>query len=143
MTISPCGKFLAVGSHDNFIRIYAMEGFAHLGTGKKHSSYIMALDWSADSSYMRSNSGDYELLFWMVDESGGIKQDPSGASNTTGTNWASKTVKFSWHVDGIYPRGTDGTHINRVCGDPTGNLLLSGDDWCNIRIFRDPCRPGN
>lgn len=57
--------------------------------------------------------------------------------------WASKTVKFSWHVDGIYPRGTDGTHINKVNGNESGSLLVSGDDWCNVRVFRDPCRPGN
>ncbi|KAL4708209.1 hypothetical protein ACJJTC_016868 [Scirpophaga incertulas] len=28
-----------------------------------HSSYITHLDWSEDSQYIRSNSGDYEVLF--------------------------------------------------------------------------------
>merc|ERR1712195_226886 len=48
------------------------------------------------------------------------------------------TVKFSWHVDGIFPRGTDGSHINSVSGNKDGSLIVTGDDWCNVRIFRDP-----
>lgn len=29
-----------------------------------HTSFITHLDWSNDSGYLRSNSGDYELLYW-------------------------------------------------------------------------------
>lgn len=144
MTMSPCGRFLAVGSHDNNIYIYdSQNNWGKVGCANKHSSYIMALDWSCDGKWMRSNSGDYELLFWTVGEDGCIAQDPSGASNTTSVAFASQTVKFSWHVEGVYPRGTDGTHINRVNGSPCGGLLVTGDDWCNVRIFRNPCRKGN
>jgi len=57
--------------------------------------------------------------------------------------FASQHVKFGWHVEGIFPRGTDGSHINRVNGSPDGNLLITGDDWCNVRLFRDPVRPGH
>jgi WD40 repeat protein len=46
LTVSPCGKFLAVGSHDNKVRVYSCDGWGLLGSGGKHSSYIMALDWS-------------------------------------------------------------------------------------------------
>lgn len=28
-----------------------------------HSSFITHLDWSADGQYLRSNSGDYEVLY--------------------------------------------------------------------------------
>lgn len=28
-----------------------------------HSSFITHIDWSEDSQYLRSNSGDYELLY--------------------------------------------------------------------------------
>lgn len=143
LTVSPCGKFLAVGSHDNKIRVYSCDGWALCGTGGKHSSYIMALDWSTDSTYLRSNCGAYELLFWTVAEDGSIEQDASGRSNTKAQMWASKTVKFFWDVDGIYPKGTDGTHINRVAGNEAGDLIITGDDWCNVRVFRDPVRKGH
>jgi len=90
MAFSPCGRFLAVGSHDNSIYIYdGNNGFAKVGCGSKHSSYIMALDWSCDSKWIRSNSGDYELLFYTIDENGGAAQDPAGASNTTSVAFAS------------------------------------------------------
>ena len=37
-------------------------------TGKcsGHTSFITHIDWSTDSNYLRSNSGDYELLYWEV-----------------------------------------------------------------------------
>ena len=77
----------------------------------------MALDWSQDNTYIRTNCGAYELLFWNMND---CAQDPSGKSNTTGVAWATSTVKFGWNVEGIYPSGTDGTHINGVCGSADG-----------------------
>jgi hypothetical protein len=51
-------------------------------------------------------------------------------------------VKFQWSTEGIYPRGTDGTHINSVAGSADGQLLVCGDDYGLVTLFRDPCRPG-
>lgn len=142
MSVSPCGKFLAVGSHDNKIRVYSCADWSLCGTGAKHSSAIQTMDWSEDSKWLRSTCQAYELLFWTISEDGKLEQDPSGRSNTQPVMWASKTVKFGWHADGIFPRGTDGSHINHVAGNKDGSLLVTGDDWCNVRIFRDPCRKG-
>ena len=61
MEYSPCGKYLAVGSHDNWIYIYD-QSYSLVGTCKGHCSFITALDWSADSKYIRSNCGAYDLL---------------------------------------------------------------------------------
>jgi WD40 repeat protein len=67
LAFSPDQSKLAVGSHDDKIRVYdAKNDFALIGTCTGHSSYIQALDWSQDGSYIRTNSGDYELLFWTV-----------------------------------------------------------------------------
>lgn len=46
MAFSPDGKSLAVGSHDNYIRIYNVSNFKKSGVCKGHSSYIHCLDWS-------------------------------------------------------------------------------------------------
>ena len=130
---------LAVGSHDNKIYIYDAEnGYALLNTLKGHSSYIMALDWSQDGSYIRSNCGAYELLFFTTADG---EQDKSGRSNTTGTVWNTETVKFGWHTEGIYPKGTDGTHINSVAtSDQVANLLATADDYGLVNLFNNPCR---
>jgi len=139
MAFSPDGSKLAVGSHDNNIYVYdAFNGFSKIGTCKAHNSYVMALDWSADCCKIRSNCGAYELLFFDIPD---CVQDKNGRSNTTGTVWATQTVKFGWHVEGIYPKGTDGTHINGVCGSHDGQLLVTADDYGLVCLFRDPCRP--
>jgi len=48
MAFSPDQTMFAVGSHDNYLYIYntADGGFTLKGKHCKHSSYIMALDWS-------------------------------------------------------------------------------------------------
>lgn len=68
MDYSPNGVYLAVGSHDNFTRIYSVENnYEYHVTLKGHSSFITHLDWSADSKYVRSNCGAHELLFFDAD----------------------------------------------------------------------------
>jgi WD40 repeat protein len=137
---SPDEKKLAVGSHDNNIYIYDVDaGYVKCGVLKGHTSYITNLDWSADSSYIRSNCGAYELLFFKMDD---CSQDPSGRSNTTGVTWATETAKFSWNVEGIFPSGTDGTHINGVNGSKSGMLIAAGDDYGLVQIYRNPAREG-
>jgi hypothetical protein len=64
-----------------------------------------------DSCYIRSVCNAYELLFFNMPS---CEQDKSGCSNTTGTDWATGHCKFGWCVDGIFPSGTDGTHVNGV-----------------------------
>lgn len=140
MEPSPDGRYLAIGSHDN--NIYIFEGSTLRWTLKGHNSFIVNMDWSQDGTYMRSNCGAHEVLYWNISDSG-CKQDKSGRSNTTGVEWATKHTKFGWCVDGIFPVGTDGTHINGVNGSNDGQLVVTGDDYGLVNIFRDPCRNGS
>jgi WD40 repeat protein len=69
MIYNPSQNMLAVGSHDNYIYLYTVKANAYTkyaGPLKGHSSYICCLDWSSDGSYIRSNCGAYELLFFNV-----------------------------------------------------------------------------
>lgn len=62
---SPDNKFLAVGSHDSVIDLYAVDKkYRRVHSLNKHHAFITHLDWSVDSQFLHSNSGDYELLFW-------------------------------------------------------------------------------
>jgi WD40 repeat protein len=101
----------------------------------KHSSYVQAMDWALDSSYIRSASGDYEKLYFNITDK---VHDPSGASNTKDTVWASHNVKIAWDVMGIHPAGEDGTHINGVSISPDNTLIVSADDFGLINIFNYP-----
>ena len=138
---SPDGKYLAVGSHDTNIYVYDAESeYSLVGKCTKHNASLTCIDWSLDSSKIRSVCNAYELLFFDIPS---CDQDPAGASNTTGTDWASHHCKFGWLVDGIFPKGEDGTHINGVDMSEEGSLITCGDDYGLVQVFRNPCRKGN
>ena len=64
------GTKIAIGCHDNRIWVYNVTDdckYKGVCILKGHSSYITALDWSLDSSYIRSTCGAYELLFFCPD----------------------------------------------------------------------------
>ena len=119
-----------------------MEGTSKKFTLKGHNSFIVNIDWSIDGAYLRSNCGAHEVLYWTVSDAG-AQQDKNGRSNTRGVTWATKHTKFSWNVEGIFPAGCDGTHINGVDGSHDGTLIATGDDFGLVNIFRDPCRNGS
>ena len=137
---SPNGTYLAVGSHDTNIYIYNVaEDYNLVGKCKRHNATVTCIDWSLDETYIRSVCNAYELIFSLIPS---CEQDPSGASNTTGTAWASHHCKFGWCVDGIFPKGTDGTHINGVDINEDQSLIACGDDYGLVQVFRNPCRKG-
>lgn len=87
MHYSPCGKSLAVGSHDNMIYVVDSKTYKKTRKLTGHSSFITSLDWSDDSKYLRTNCGAYELLFFNMSQPAKKERDPSGASNTVKTTW--------------------------------------------------------
>lgn len=140
MEYSPDGSKLAVGSHDNKIYVYNTNNYQKLGQCTKHNSFIVSVDWSTDGKFIRSVCGAHELLFFNGET---YAQDPSGATNTKGTQWATGHAKYGWLVDGIFPAGTDGTHINGVDFSKDQTLIATGDDYGLVNIFRNPVRGGH
>jgi len=64
---SPCENYLAVGSHDNNVYIYEVNNdYALYAKFARHNSFITSVDWSVDSSYIRSICGAYEKLYFDV-----------------------------------------------------------------------------
>uniref|UniRef100_A0A8C6YCB7 EMAP like 2 n=1 Tax=Naja naja TaxID=35670 RepID=A0A8C6YCB7_NAJNA len=139
VSFSPDGKYLALGSHDNFVYIYLVsEGgrkYSRVGKCSGHSSFITHLDWAFDSSCLVTNSGDYEILYW----------DPSTCRQVTSAEavrnqeWATATCVLGFGVFGIWPEGADGTDINAVCRSHEGKLLASADDFGKVHLFSYPC----
>uniref|UniRef100_A0A673Y2Y9 EMAP like 2 n=1 Tax=Salmo trutta TaxID=8032 RepID=A0A673Y2Y9_SALTR len=119
---SPDGNFLAVGSHDNFVYIYAVtengKKYSRVGKCTGHSSFVTHLDWSVDSQYIVTNSGDYEILFCESFLSKRI----------------TRTLIFC-----VWPDGADGTDINAVCRSHDSSLLASADDFGKVHLFANPC----
>ncbi|XP_062915966.1 echinoderm microtubule-associated protein-like 2 isoform X3 [Mobula hypostoma] len=138
MRYSPDGNFLAIGSHDNYVYIYSVaengRKYSRVGRCSGHSSFITHLDWSTDSHYIVTNSGDYEVLYWTPN----CKQVPV-ADAVRDLDWASSTCVLSFQVFGIWPEGADGTDINAVCRSTDNKLLATADDFGKVNLFSFPC----
>lgn len=66
LKFSPDGSYLAVGSHDNKIYLYSVPAFERVKVFGKSSSFITHIDWSLDSSAIRTNCGSYEILYYTI-----------------------------------------------------------------------------
>jgi len=124
---SPCGRFLAAGSHDQLIYIYDVKpGYRLRCKCTGHSSTVTHIDWAADSSVIMSNDQAYEILYSDPRTGRQVKE------NQRDTRWATWTCVLGFPVMGIWPPGTDGTDINSCDRSPSGRC---GDD---ISLL---CRP--
>ncbi|XP_078103094.1 echinoderm microtubule-associated protein-like 2 isoform X5 [Sander vitreus] len=136
---SPDGNFLAVASHDNFVYIYAVtengRKYSRVGKCTGHSSFVTHLDWSADSQYLVTNSGDYEILFWEASSGKHV----TNMDTVRNQEWATSTCTLSFTTFGIWPDGADGTDINAVCRSHDGSLVASADDFGKVHLFSFPC----
>ncbi|ELK28077.1 Echinoderm microtubule-associated protein-like 1, partial [Myotis davidii] len=139
MRYSPDGNFLAIGSHDNCIYIYGVSDngrkYTRVGKCSGHSSFITHLDWSVNSQFLVSNSGDYEILYWVPSA---CKQVVS-VETTRDIEWATYTCTLGFHVFGVWPEGSDGTDINAVCRAHEKKVLSTGDDFGKVHLFSYPC----
>ncbi|XP_073725774.1 echinoderm microtubule-associated protein-like 1 isoform X3 [Misgurnus anguillicaudatus] len=139
MRFSPDGNFLAIGSHDNYIYIYAVgengKKYSRVGKCSGHSSFITHLDWSVDSQYLVSNSGDYEILYWIPS----VCKQVVSVETTRDIEWATFTCTLGFLVFGLWPDGSDGTDINAVCSSNAKRLLATGDDFGKVHVFSFPC----
>ena len=59
------------------------------------------LDWSSDSAYLRTNSGDYELLYW----SGATGRQLTQPSQMRDTDWATHTCTLAFNSVGTCQAG--------------------------------------
>uniref|UniRef100_A0A182RKT3 WD_REPEATS_REGION domain-containing protein n=1 Tax=Anopheles funestus TaxID=62324 RepID=A0A182RKT3_ANOFN len=138
LQFSPDGNLLAVGSKDNCIYIYQCTKVAHrfskIGKCSGHSSFISHLDWSKDSQILRSNSGDYEILYWNPT----LCRQITSQSTVKNLEWATQNCSVSFETIGIWPENFDGTDINSVCKDGEEQFLVCADDFGKIRLFSFP-----
>lgn len=135
---SPDGTMVALGSRDNQIYIYQVSEdglkYSRVGRCTGHSSYITHIDWATDSQTIRSNSGDYELLYWNA---GTCRQIPQ-SSIMRDVEWATNTCTLTFTSVGIWPENADGTDINTCDRSHDMQLLVSGDDFGKVKLFSYP-----
>ncbi|XP_067939247.1 echinoderm microtubule-associated protein-like 2 isoform X2 [Watersipora subatra] len=135
---SPDGSHVAFGSRDNNIYVYRLDGETMKLTGKcqGHTSFITHIDWSTDSGFIRSNSGDYELLYW---EASSGKQFTDG-EKIRDLEFDTQNCVLSLNTVGIWPSGADGTDINGCGVSRDRKLVASADDFGKVKLYGYPSR---
>ncbi|KAL3875087.1 hypothetical protein ACJMK2_038022 [Sinanodonta woodiana] len=135
LKFSPCGKFLSVGSNDNFVDVYSVEErYKRVGTCKGNSSFITHLDWSKDSKYLQTNSGAAERLIFQMP---GGKQVTS-REELASIHWYSFTGVLGQEVNGIWEKYTDTNDINATDANYDAGVIVTGDDFGLVKLFKFP-----
>ena len=93
---SPDGKCFSLASMDHKIYIYDKETFRLKGTCDRHNSHVQGFDYSQDSVYIQSDSGDYEHLYFEAEDG----EYFSSGSQLKDIVWADWTCLFGWPVQG-------------------------------------------
>jgi WD40 repeat protein len=130
---SPCGKYLAVGSNDNFVDVLNTQNFEKIGTCKGSSSFITHLDWSKDSKYIRTNSGAGENLIYKMPAC-----KIAATEESKQILWHTFTGVLGSEVDGIWEKYTNKTDVNATDAYFDEQCIVSGDDFGLVKLFRFP-----
>eukprot|EP00794_Sanderia_malayensis_P020047 gene20047-22014_t len=129
------GKYLAVGSHDNFVDIYNVLTSKRVGICKGASSYITHIDWDARGKLLQVNTGAKELLYF---ESPRGKRVTITSSELSKLEWSTWTCILGKQCEGIWPRQADVTDINATDVNKDGSMIATADDFGYLKLFQFP-----
>ncbi|XP_029642851.1 echinoderm microtubule-associated protein-like 6 [Octopus sinensis] len=136
MKYSPCGKYLAVASNDNYVDIYsADQHYKKVSACSGSSSFITHLDWSVDSKFLQTNSGASERLIYSM-PGGKLAMNREEVASI---QWATFTGVLGDEVSGIWEKYSATNDINATDANLEGQLLVTGDDFGLVKLFRYPC----
>lgn len=135
---SPDGSLLAIGSRDSLIYIYQVSDdgtkYTRVGRCVGHSSGIVHLDWAENSQMLRSNSSDFELLFWNSETCRQIVQIPL----LRDIEWATHTCTVTFSTIGIWSEYISGIDINCCDRSHDSELIVTGDDYGKVKLYSFP-----
>uniref|UniRef100_A0A3B3BQZ1 EML-like second beta-propeller domain-containing protein n=1 Tax=Oryzias melastigma TaxID=30732 RepID=A0A3B3BQZ1_ORYME len=136
LKFSPDSSFLAVGSNDGLVDVYAVsQRYKKVGECRS-SSFITHLDWSVDSRFLQTNDGAGERLFFRMP---GTHLMFSFRADAKGIHWMTWTGVIGPEVNGIWPKYSSATNVNSVDANYSSAVLVTGDDLGLIKLFRFPC----
>lgn len=136
--ISPDNRFLAVGSQEHTVDFYDLtQGTTlnRIGYCKDIASFVIQMDFSADSRYIQVSTGAYKRQVHEVPLGKQIT-DPAVIEKIT---WATWTSILGDEVIGIWPRNADKADVNCACVTHAGLNIVTGDDFGLVKLFDFPC----
>ncbi|KAE8289853.1 Echinoderm microtubule-associated protein-like 5 [Larimichthys crocea] len=135
---SPNSRFLAVGSTESAVDFYDLTlgpQLNRINCCRDIPSFVMQMDFSADSAYVQISTGAYKRLVYEV---------PSGKQVTEQIHidritWATWTSVLGDEVVGIWSRNTDKADVTCACVSHSGLNIVTGDDFGMVKLFDFPC----
>uniref|UniRef100_A0A673BND2 EMAP like 6 n=1 Tax=Sphaeramia orbicularis TaxID=375764 RepID=A0A673BND2_9TELE len=135
---SPDRRLLAVGSVENTVDVYDVGGGPSLNRlvyCTDIPSFILQMDFSADSGYIQVSTGAYKRQVFEV-PSGKLVNDQTVIDRIT---WATWTSVLGEEVLGIWPRNADKADVICACVSHAGLSIVTGDDFGLVKLFDFPC----
>ncbi|XP_012868821.1 PREDICTED: echinoderm microtubule-associated protein-like 5 [Dipodomys ordii] len=135
---SPDSQYLAVGSSDNSVDFYDLTlgpTLNRVGYCKDIPSFVIQMDFSADSRFLQVSSGCYKRHVYEV-PSGKHLLDHAAIDRIT---WATWTSILGDEVMGIWSRHAEKADVNCACVSHSGISLVTGDDFGMVKLFDFPC----
>ena len=125
---------------DHKIYVYSRETYRLKGTCDRHNSFVKNFDFSEDSVYIQSDSGDYEHLYFEAEDG----EYFASGSQLKNIRWSDWTCTYGWPVQGAWPyfdqvdKGLafEPTAVHR---SPDEELLAVGDTNGAVKVFNYPC----
>uniref|UniRef100_A0A3Q2XCV2 EMAP like 5 n=1 Tax=Hippocampus comes TaxID=109280 RepID=A0A3Q2XCV2_HIPCM len=135
---SPNSRYLAVGSCESAVDFYDLSlgpQLNRINCCRDIPSFVMQMDFSADSMYIQVSTGAYKRLVYEV---------PSGKQVTEQSHidritWATWTSVLGDEVVGIWSRNTDKADVTCACVSHSGLNVVTGDDFGMVKLFDFPC----
>ncbi|XP_023587448.1 echinoderm microtubule-associated protein-like 5 isoform X1 [Trichechus manatus latirostris] len=135
---SPDSRYLAVGSSENSVDFYDLTlgpTLNRISYCKDIPSFVIQMDFSADSRYLQVSTGCYKRHVYEV-PSGKHLLDQAAIDRIT---WATWTSILGDEVMGIWSRHADKADVNCACVSHSGISLVTGDDFGMVKLFDFPC----
>ena len=110
------------------------------GACERHNSHIRNFDFSEDSTYIQSDSGDYEHLYFEAEDG----EHFAAGSQLKDIRWGDWSCTFGYPVQGCWPSFDKvdkklAFEPNCVHRSQDQKLIASGDTAGGVKIFNAPC----
>ncbi len=154
IAVNPVKGEMAVGYSDNYIRVFALDGFSLKHEWQGHSNSVFTLVYSPDFKLLLSGSRDARLKVWQVDENYGLHTEIAAhlyainhlAFSPDGKHFVScsmdKSVKV-WQTDDLSllkvidkaRHAGHGTSVNKLLWTSFNGQVVSASDDRTISIW--------
>jgi microtubule-associated protein-like 6 len=137
VSFSPDGKLFAATSIDTEVYMYDIaNGFKLKAKGSRHEHPVLHVDFTADSTWIRSTCRGYEIHYHNADTG---EYNGGGAADLKDEEWATTHSPFGWGVQGIWDdsakNGVNATDVSPSTSDYLAVAETSG----TVKVFKNPC----